>query len=295
MGIGALLRPRTVAEAVTFAAAGNVRFLAGGTDHFPAEAKAAAWSRPSPDALIDLSGVAELRAIEIGETETRIGAAVRWSEIERSTLPPGYRALQLAARQIGGIQIQSRGTVGGNLCNASPAADGVPPLLILDAQVELRSVSGSRRLALSDFLIGPRRTALRPGEILTAVAVPRSADGLETGFQKLGSRTHLVISIAMVAIGLRLHAGRIRAAAIAVGACSPVALRLYELEHELRDLPARTEAIELPAPRHVAALAPIDDVRASALYRREAVLELVRRGLAEIVDGSRPDRKLGAA
>jgi CO/xanthine dehydrogenase FAD-binding subunit len=175
--------------------------------------------------------------------------------------------------------VQNRGTLVGNLCNASPAADGVPPLLALDAGIELASLGGVRRLALGDFLRGNRQTALTPGEIATAVIVPKSGPDSRARFEKLGARAYLVISIVMVAAVIEAEAGCIARARIAIGACSAVAQRLPGLEAALVGLPLAAAA-SLPTPDHLAALAPIDDVRATAAYRRQAALVLLRRALA---------------
>jgi CO/xanthine dehydrogenase FAD-binding subunit len=124
------------------------------------------------------------------------------------------------------VQIQNSGTVAGNLCNASPAADGVPPLLALDASVELASVAGTRRLKLDDFILGPRRTARRADELLAAILIPKPRAAAHSHFLKLGARRYLVISIAMVAAAIESERGKITTARVAVGACGPVAQRL---------------------------------------------------------------------
>ena len=181
---------------------------------------------------------------------------------------------------VGGRQVQVAGTIGGNLCNASPAADGVPPLLALGAQVELVSASGTRRLGLEAFLLGPRQTALRPDEVLAAVLIPEDALRGRSAFVKLGARSHLVISIAMVAARLVVRDGRVAEAAIAVGACSPVAVRLPLVERSLQGVAVDRAAGTVAASDVQAALSPIDDVRATADYRRGAAVELVRRAVA---------------
>src|SRR5439155_3336986 len=119
------------------------------------------------------SRVQGLRGISKDSGHYRIGAATTWSDIIRAKLPPAFEALKQAAREVGSVQIQNRATIGGNLCNASPAADGVPPLLALDAEVELISTQPTRRLPLSEFIRGNRRTALRPDEILAAIIIPQ--------------------------------------------------------------------------------------------------------------------------
>ncbi|MGL4242752.1 MAG: FAD binding domain-containing protein, partial [Beijerinckiaceae bacterium] len=158
-----------------------------------------------------------------------------------------------------------------------PAADGVPPLLALDAAVELTSASGSRTIPLSEFILGNRKTALRPGELLTAVLAPFSAAGERSVFLKLGARSYLVISIASVAANISLDAeGRIAAARIAVGACSAAPVRLHALEARLAgERPGNVLITDSDLPE----LAPIDDVRASAAYRQASAQVLVERAI----------------
>lgn len=178
------------------------------------------------------------------------------------------------------MQIQNVATLGGNLCNASPAADGAPPLLTLDASVELASQAGSRRLPLARFLLGNRATARRPDEVLTAILIPRTIESGRSTFLKLGARRYLVISITTVAAIVTVDDdGRVAEARVAVGSCSAVARRLPELEQHLVGADARRPLSVLVEARHLAALSPIDDGRASAEYRREAALELTRRAL----------------
>jgi len=264
------LRPDNLAAALA-ALDGGARPLAGGTDIFV--------NRPSGD-VVDISRLPELRGVSREGGSLRIGAATTWSEIAAADLPPGLTALRQAAREIGALQIQNMGTIGGNLCNASPAADGVPPLLALDAEAELTSRAGRRRLPLAGFILGVRRTALRPDELLTAIIVPE-ADALDaSSFLKLGARRYLVISIVMAAAGLRVRDGRVVEARIAVGAASPVARRLPLLEERLRGKPADASLALFVAADAFADLSPIDDLRAEAEYRRDAAATLVRRALA---------------
>lgn len=267
-------RPATLAEAGELLGQGGWRVLAGGTDLYPG-AEARLGGR-----VLDLTGLPELSGIETGQG-LRIGAATTWAAIAGAELPAACRALQQAARQVGGRQVQNAGTIGGNLCNASPAADGVPPLLALGTEVELVSARGQRRLPLQQFILGPRRTALGSDEILAAVLIPEAALCGRSAFMKLGARTHLVISIAMVAARVVVEGGRVCEAAIAVGSCSPVAVRLQAVEAALVGVAADEVVDRVSAADVQAALSPIDDVRATAGYRREAAVELVRRALAE--------------
>lgn len=249
--------------------------LCGGTDVFPAHV-----GRPFARPVVDLSGIAELRGIEETPQAIRFGAATTWRMIAGADLPPAFDALKAAAREVGSIQIQNRGSIGGNLCNASPAADGVPPLLCLDASVELHSQAGRRVVALSSFITGYRKTALREGEIVTAVIVPRPAAGASSAFVKLGARRYLVISILMAAAVLEKdEAGRIARAAVAVGAASPVAQRLPGLEQELRGLAPGEKPSTRVMARHLSDLSPIGDVRATASYRRDAAVAVVGEAL----------------
>jgi CO/xanthine dehydrogenase FAD-binding subunit len=213
------------------------------------------------------------------------GARASWTDILRHDLPPAFDALKLAAREVGSIQIQNRGTIAGNLCNASPAADGVPPLMVLDAQVELASATGTRLLPLSDFILGNRQTARRPDELLVALRVPRASTEGASHFLKLGARRYLVISIAMVATRIALDEdGRIAEAAISVGACSAVAQRLRRLETALIGRQQGADALDAVSDCTFDELTPIDDVRASAAYRRRAAAEITRRALAATSD-----------
>jgi CO/xanthine dehydrogenase FAD-binding subunit len=216
----------------------------------------------------------------------RIGARTTWSDLARADLPPCFDALKAAAREVGSVQIQNTATIAGNLCNASPAADGVPPLLALDAEVELASTGGVRRLPLKDFLTGYRSTARRPDEIVTAVLVPRILEQGRSVFLKLGARRYLVISIAMVAVVLAGDGeGRVSEARVAVGACSAVAQRLPALEQALIGAKTEPGIGERAGHEHLEPLSPIDDVRATAAYRRDTALTLVRRALEACVAG----------
>lgn len=268
-----LTRPKDLTETLDLLAARDWHVLAGGTDLYPAHVE-----RPFRRPLLDISGIKALRGIDRTEAGWRIGATTTWTDIVRADLPPAFDALKAAAREVGSIQIQNAATVAGNLCNASPAADGVPPLLILDTRVELASAEhGSRLVALEDFILGNRRTALRPGELMVALHVPAAGATGHSSFVKLGSRRYLVISIAMVAT--RLAEGQ---AAIAVGACSEVATRLPMLEQALAARGGSDPFESLVSPAHFATLNPIDDVRASAAYRREAARTCTIRALEEI-------------
>ena len=268
-------RPRSVAEAASLLAAGDWAVLAGGTDLYPAHV-----GRRIARPLLDLSRVVGLRGIREGAVGWTIGATTTWSDVIRADLPPLFDGLKAAAREVGGVQIQNAGTVAGNVCNASPAADGMPALLALGAEVELQSVVGLRRLPLAAFVLGSRRTARRADELVSALHVPARAAGARSVFLKLGGRRYLVISIAMVAAVIELDAaGRVTHAGVAVGSCSAVAQRLPALEARLvgREAAALAACVE---PGDLSPLTPIDDVRGSGEFRLDAALTLLRRALA---------------
>lgn len=268
-------KPRSLEEALALLGEGSWRILAGGTDFYPAQGV-----RPLTDDVLDINGIG-LRGITDGPDGVRIGARTTWTDIVRADLAPAFDALKAAAREVGSIQIQNAGTVAGNLCNASPAADGVPPLMVIDAAVELQSAAGARRLPLGEYILGNRRTARRPDELLTAVTIPRSTLGGRSAFVKLGARRYLVISIAMAAARIETgDDGAIAACAIAVGACSPVAARLPALERALTGR-RPSEAAAVADLTFFEGLSPIDDVRATASYRRDAAREIVLRAIAD--------------
>jgi CO/xanthine dehydrogenase FAD-binding subunit len=239
-------RPSNLDDALGLLADSGARVIAGGTDVYPG-----AGERPLHADYVDVSNISALRFVSVE------GACVR----------------------IGAVQIQNRGTIAGNLCNASPAADGAPPLLILDAEVELASRRGTRRLALEVFINGARSTVLAADEVMTAIVTPLPAPTMRSAFFKLGARRYLVISIAMVAVALDVVEGIVRDARIAVGACSAVAQRMRQAERCLIGAPASPDLGRLVEAEDLAQLSPIDDIRASADYRRDAALTLLRRAI----------------
>lgn len=274
------LRPKTLDEAVSLLASPGGQVLAGGTDFYPALGERLPQGR-----IVDITALGEIRGISVGSDQVRIGGLTTWTELIRTPLPHCFDALKAAAGEVGSVQIQNRGTVAGNLCNASPAADGVPPLLALDAEVELASAQGIRRMALEQFLAGNRKTLRRADEILAAVLVPRGLENAASAFLKLGARRYLVISISMVAAVVQVDlVGRVAEARVAIGSCSATARRLRDLERDLAGLAMKAGIGAAIKPEHLSALSPIDDVRATAAYRRDASLTLVQRALEACVE-----------
>lgn len=275
-------RPQTIDEAVSLLRASPWTIVAGGTDFYPG-----LRDRAVSEPVMDITAIAGLRGIARDGDTWRIGALATWSDLIAADLPPAFDALKLAAREVGSVQIQNRATIVGNLCNASPAADGVPALLNLEASVELMSRDGRRQLPLGQFIRGNRATACRPDEVVTAITLPGASVRGRSDFLKLGVRKYLVISIVMVATRIERAADdTLSEVAVAVGACSEVATRLAGLEQSLVGRPATVDLRTAVQPDHFAALAPIDDVRASRGYRVQAAEELVRRSLARCLDAT---------
>ncbi len=270
----ALLRPQTLDEVLGLLRDQKPHLIAGGTDFFPAKCPG-----DSKSPIMDITQVAGLRGIHSTQEEWIFGATTTWSDVAKADLPPAFDALKTAARQVGSVQIQNTGTIAGNICNASPAADGAPPFMVLDAQVEIGSLNRLRFVPLVQFITGPRQTVLDPGEMVLALHVPKTAVQGTSAFLKLGSRAYLVISIAMVAANVVIEAGRINTVRIAVGACAPKARRLYELEDRWRGMTLeQVEQMDIN-PDDLSLLDPIDDVRASADYRRHAAGVLCKRAV----------------
>lgn len=268
-------RPTELSHALAALAEQELTVIAGATDFYPAQV-----GRRSDHDILDLSAIEGLSGIAPEGDYWRLGAMTTWRDLIDADLPPCFAGLKAAARQVGGPQIQNTATIAGNLCNASPAADGAPPLLSLEAMVELQDRTGTTRLPLSDFIHGNRRTSLAPGQLMTAILVPKTLEAGRSAFIKLGARSYLVISIVMVA-GLLLldERGRVIQANLSVGACSEVAQRLPSLEAELV---GRRPLGQLVRPEHFAHLSPLDDHRGTAAYRLDAAATMTRRLLQEL-------------
>ena len=275
--ISLFLRPDTLDEALQALAHTRATILAGGTDLFPA-----VTTPQLKGPILDISAITELKGIRTSPDFFHIGARTTWTELLAATLPQGFDGLRAAAREIGSVQIQNQATIAGNICNASPAADGAAALLALDAEITLASTKCTRTLPLAEFIQGNRKTARQPDEILTSIRIPRRWENAASSFLKLGARRYLVISIVMVAANLLVGPDRrIRQASICIGSCSPKAVRLADLEQSLIGVTVDPLALPTFTDDHFALLSPIDDIRSSAAYRREAAQTLVRRALAD--------------
>ncbi len=271
-------QPASLSQVTELLSAGGWSLLAGGTDVYPARV-----GRAMEGAWIDLTRVSGLRGITEDASGWTFGATTTWTDVLRADLPPLFDALKQAAREVGGVQIQNTATVAGNLCNASPAADGTPVWMALDTRVLLQSQAGERRMPVVDFVLANRRTARKPQELVTGLHVPRRSARARSVFLKLGGRRYLVISVTMVAVVVDVDAaGRVARLAAAVGSCSARAQRLPALEARLLGQPLPALAGTLIDPSDLAPLSPIADVRASAAYRLDATATLLRRAFGAL-------------
>jgi carbon-monoxide dehydrogenase medium subunit len=277
-------QPESLPDAVALAArfGEEASFLAGGTDLMVQIER----GRVAPRHVVGLHRVPGLAGIE-ANGRIALGAGVTHRAIERApALGGALRCLIEGAEVIGGHQVRNVATVGGNLANASPAADLVPCLLALDGMVRLVGPGGERELPVERFLLGPNRTARRPDELLTLVSLPALPAHSSSAFLKAGRRRAMEISVVCVAARLTLDASRERCleARITLGAVAPTTVRAREAERALEGRPVGGEAFARAATAAQEACRPIDDVRASAAFRRHLVGVLVRRALDRCVE-----------
>ena len=253
--------PRSLDEALRLKAElPEARFIQGGTDVL-VELN---FDRSRPPALINLNEIAELRGVTRDDRSLVLGAGLTYAEAMRGDVASELPALAEASRTVGSPQIRNRGTIGGNLGTASPAGDALPPLLVEGAEVQVASVRGERRIALGDFLVGVKRNALEPDELITAVRL--SPSGAAQTFMKVGPRNAMVISVCSLALQVDRERDEIRAA---IGSSAPTVRLVTAPLGELDDFHERV----------VEAASPIDDVRGSAAYRRHALGVLTRRAV----------------
>lgn len=277
------LAPHCLDEALSLLTPETVP-LAGGTDLFLRMER----RQTQPDAVVDLKRIPGMDRIEPSDGGLRIGALALMQTLAVSSLTVnGYGALAESARVVGSIQTRNRATIGGNLANASPAADTATPLLALGAMAEASHVDGTRELTLEQLFLGPGRTALKDGELLTAIRIPAMTRRTGSSFQRC-VRTAMDIAVVNCAAFVRLDEdGAIGDAGVALGAVGPTPLRAASAESCLRgrrfDLDLAAEAAECAADD----ARPIDDVRAGADYRREMVRVLTRRAIEDAFQRAR--------
>lgn len=275
--------PRSLAEAVEILRGGNATILAGGTDLMPQSQAGRVKFQP---VLMNIRRVAELAGVSLADGEARIGAlttisALMGDELVRRHFP----ILAEAGDHFASDQLRNSGTIGGNICNASPAGDTLVPLLVLDAKVELASKPGgsvrTRVVPISEFFAGPGRTRREPNELLVAVRLPLPQGERLQRFFKFGTRPALDIS----AISIGLHARRegkvLREVRVAFGAVAPTPLRAPATEAALEGKALSPSTIEAAACAARDEVHPISDVRASAWYRKEMIHNMMKRILTD--------------
>jgi CO/xanthine dehydrogenase FAD-binding subunit len=231
--------------------------------------------------------LSELRGLEISDSQVTLGALTTYTEIqENETLRAEFPMLCQAASETGGLAIQNRGTLGGNIVNASPAADSPPALLAYDAELELVSAKGARRIPYHSFHIGYKKMNIRSDELLRAIRLPRvtkeSARGLTHYYRKVGTRKAQAISKVCFAGLARMNGDQIADVRIALGSVAPIPIRCVQTESALRHQTINTETLAAAGSALSAEIAPIDDLRSTKDYRLRVSLNLLEDFLQQV-------------
>jgi carbon-monoxide dehydrogenase medium subunit len=262
---------------------GRVAVLAGGTDLL-VKAK---QRGVEPSAVVSIRKIPSLALIEERSDGLRIGAAVRMIQLERSeVVRRAFPLLAEAVSAVGSIQIRHMATIGGNLCNASPAADGSVALLALDSTVHVAGPHRTRSVLLSEFFLGPGKTTLAPNELLTGMSIPYLPPHTGTAFARI-SRTDMDLAKVNVATALTLDGEKVSGARVALGAVAPTVMRAAAAERVLVGGVPSDELLQKAAEEASKEARPITDVRSTAEYRRRLVSVLVRRTLVQARDRAR--------
>jgi CO/xanthine dehydrogenase FAD-binding subunit len=266
----------------------GARPIAGGTDLLLLLRDGAVTAKH----LVDLWGIDELRGIRLVEGEVHIGALTTLNELIKSDIvKENAQVLREAAACVGSVQTRNQGTLAGNLCNASPAADTAPPLLVLDAQLTICSAEGSRNMPLEDFFTGPKMNSIESGELVTEVRFPVPPRCYGASFKKLGRRRGCTLAIVNAAAYIELDAGQCREARLALGAVASTPLRIHEAEAMIEGKRLTDDRIDKVSSACFELVSPIDDIRATAEYRRLIACVLMRRVIIQALEQAR--RSLG--
>ena len=273
-----VVSPATLLEAYAFMASASYRPLAGGTDLM---VQLEADIAEPPAAVLDLWHLDELRGVSTDGYDVSIGALTTFAEVRRSpVISARLPALAEAATTIGAAQIQNRATIGGNVCNASPAGDSLPVLLAVDATFDLGSVEGVRTVPAREFWTGYRQTALRPDELLVQIRFPVER-ARRTRYRKVGTRAAQAISKIVLALSFRDDDGTWRDVRVALGSVAPTTIRARQTEAVLEGARPVTSVADEAAATLAEEIAPIDDVRSTAEYRRSVSARVLHRLLRE--------------
>jgi len=270
-------RPESLSEALeTLGALESVKPIAGGTDLLPLMRDKAI----SVEDLVDIQGIQELKDITVEDGRLSIGAMVTLTEVLESTLVAEKApALREAVGQIGSVQTRNQGTLTGNLCNASPAADSAPALMVLGAQAEIASMKGSRRIPVGELFAGPKINSLGKDELVTRIIIPEPPKGSGAAFEKLGRRKGITLSVVNAAAYLELDGDKCVDARIALGSIAATPIRVPDIEKTYKGRELTPEVIEESSKACYGLVSPVDDVRASAEYRREMSCVLLKRAI----------------
>jgi CO/xanthine dehydrogenase FAD-binding subunit len=274
--------PSTLMEALEVLRDIEGTLLAGGTDLIP-QMRDRTWHLPG---VIDLSRLSELRYISQVNGRIHIGSLTTFKDIlDSALLRREARSLVEASAEVGSPQIRNQGTVGGNIGNASPAGDLLPPLLTLDADVHLRSLQGERIVRLAELLLGPGRTAIGEDELIHHIRFEQLSQDTFNSFRRLGNREGMAVSIASCAVAIKRNDGsQVEDIRVALGAVAPTAIRCPDVEHSMRGKPLTIKSIETAARTASQECSPIDDIRGTAEYRRHVAFHLVRRSLTAVME-----------
>jgi CO/xanthine dehydrogenase FAD-binding subunit len=274
-----VVSPATLTEAYSaLADADGWQPIAGGTDLM---VQITGEIGPPPERILDLWRLDELRGIELVDGTLVLGALTTYTDIRRSDLCQEHlHALVEASATIGAAQIQNRGTLGGNVINASPAGDTLPVLLAMDAELVLGSAQGERSVAAHEFWTGYRQTARRPDELLLRIRVPL-ASGRQVRFRKIGTRRAQAISKVVMALAWREDGGVWRDVRLALGSVAPTPIRARQTESVLEGAAPRSQTADHAASTLAGEIQPIDDVRSTADYRRVVSARVLHRLLRE--------------
>jgi len=277
-------RPETLAETLKLMDEfeSRAKVLAGGTDLI-AGVRAEKFSLP--ENIIDISHLEELNFVKDEKDTISIGATAKLSEILCSPIVKRKAPILCEAiSDMASPQIRNMGTIGGNLCNASPAADTAPPLLVLDAKAEVKSARQDKAVPIDEFFLGVGKTVVNPNEILTGIQIPTQPEGFKWSYIKLGRRKAYTLSILSVAVSARISGNAFEDARIALGAVAPTPLRITKAETFLKGETANKDVIDKAAQIVRHEVKPISDVRASAEYRREMSCTLTKKMLLNLAN-----------
>jgi carbon-monoxide dehydrogenase medium subunit len=275
--------PSTAKEAVAILAknGADARALAGGTDYL-VDLK---HSSNTPKIVVDVSGISEFGGIGMTKQGLRIGATVTHTEIMDSGLVKKHApAMQEAALTIGAVQTRNLGTLGGNLVTCVPSLDSGPVLIALDAIVTIAGAKGNKTMPLSDFFVGPRKTALKTAELLADIIIPKEMLGRGCSFRKFGLRKGQALALVNAAASIKITKGKISEARIALGAVAPTVIRALSAEKLLTGQKPTDDLFAKAADIAATEAKPIDDFRASASYRLDLIRAGTKRVLAEALE-----------